>query len=90
MTKLTITLLVIISFAFTNTVLASAGEGKWEIKGQLIDEATGETIPYATVALYSRNDSSLIQGSISDFDGHFSLEKVTKRGLLLRIKLYRL
>ena len=76
MKTLTLTLLLIISFAYSNNTFASDGERTWEIKGQLIEEATGETIPYATIALYSKKDSSLIAGSISNFDGEFSIEKV--------------
>lgn len=75
--------LIIVLLFFWSTV--QAGETKWEITGQLIEEATGETIPYATVALYSKKDSSLIAGSISNFDGEFSLEKVAKGDYYLQI-----
>ncbi len=85
MTKLTITLLLIISFAYGNNTYASEVGRTWEIKGQLIEEATGETIPYATVALYAKKDSSLITGSTSNFDGEFSLEKVAKGDYYLKL-----
>ena len=53
-----------------------ATEIKWDIKGQLIEESTGETIPYANVVLYLKSDSSIVMGTTTNFDGEFILEKI--------------
>lgn len=53
-----------------------ATEIKWDIKGQLIEESTGETIPYANVVLYLKSDSSIVTGTTTNFDGEFILEKI--------------
>lgn len=44
-----------------------------EVKGKLFD-LNGETIPYASVALYQVSDSSLVTGGASDLEGNFSIK----------------
>lgn len=58
---------------------------KWEIKGQLIEEQTGEKIPYASVILYNSGDSSMVTGTISNESGIFILEKVNKGDYYLKL-----
>ncbi|AZQ60704.1 TonB-dependent receptor [Flammeovirga pectinis] len=45
------------------------------VTGQLIDQETKETIPYATVKLINQNNEITNFGS-SDFDGKFSISKI--------------
>lgn len=68
-------ILVVIGFLLTST-LANAADTKFEIKGQIIEEQSGETIPYATISLYRKTDSTLVTGTITDDSGQFTLEKL--------------
>lgn len=43
------------------------------ISGKVIDEATKMPVEYASVAVYSVKDSSLVTGTISDIDGNFKI-----------------
>ena len=60
-TILLITYMSIISF----NVFAS--DKKWTISGTITEFETNESIPYATVALYSKNESNLITGVMANF-----------------------
>ena len=62
-----------------------ASDIKWTITGTITEYETNETIPYATVALYSKTDSSLITGVITNEDGVFSLEKISQGTYYLKI-----
>ena len=50
-----------------------AEDGK--IKGAVVDSQTKEPIEYATIALYREADNELITGTVTDFIGHFKIEK---------------
>ena len=67
--------LVIGIFLITN--ILSATDVKWQITGKIIEDKTEEAIPYATVAIYNKIDSSVITGTISDDNGQFILEKIS-------------
>ncbi|MCF8244837.1 MAG: TonB-dependent receptor [Saprospiraceae bacterium] len=49
-----------------------------QINGKVIDEQTGAPLPYATISLFLAADSLLVDGTITDEPGTFSLE--TKPG----------
>jgi len=42
--------------------------------GQVLDEASGIPVPYATVAIHSSITDRIITGTATDFDGNFSVE----------------
>ncbi len=44
------------------------------IKGTAIEKETNKIMEYCTVSLYSKKDSSLITGGVSDYNGAFSLQ----------------
>ncbi len=46
------------------------------ITGQVIDPVDNEKIPYATIALFKADTESLINGTITDDEGEFILERV--------------
>lgn len=77
-----LTLLTLLSFLFsinifaTEPVISSANGG--EIKGKIIDTETDGPLEYATVSLFSSQDSTLVAGVITDTKGAFSLK--TKPG----------
>lgn len=68
-------LIAVLGFLLT-TIMANAAESKFEIKGQIIEEQSGETIPYATISLYNETDSSLVTGTVTNDSGEFILEKL--------------
>lgn len=47
------------------------------LKGQLIDESTGDALPQAVVQLYQQADSAYVAGGVTDFDGVFRLPKLS-------------
>ena len=52
------------------------GQPSGAVNGTVVDEATKEAIPSATVALWSSSDSSLVTGTITQPDGTFILSNV--------------
>ena len=76
MKKLT-SLFVILLSLITNNIIASetenASPAQAEIKGVVIDTETGGPLEYATVSLFSSQDSTLVTGVITDTKGSFSL-----------------
>ena len=63
---------LILGFFLISNIL-SATEIKWQITGKIIEDKTEEAIPYATVAIYNKIDSSVVTGTISDDNGQFLL-----------------
>ena len=45
-----------------------------KITGVVLDEATGARLEFANVAVYSKNDSSLVSGGITDEKGRFEIK----------------
>ncbi|MEQ8242787.1 carboxypeptidase-like regulatory domain-containing protein, partial [Fulvivirga sp.] len=50
------------------------GDSPFEIKGQLIDESTQQPLEFATISLLNASDSALVDGTITDATGIFSLK----------------
>lgn len=46
------------------------------VTGKIIDSSTNELMEYANIALYSKRDSSLITGTITDSKGNFTIKEV--------------
>ncbi|MCO6480967.1 MAG: TonB-dependent receptor [Phaeodactylibacter sp.] len=44
------------------------------VKGVVVDESTGQPLDYATVTIFSAEDSSMITGGVTDMSGAFRLE----------------
>jgi outer membrane receptor protein involved in Fe transport len=57
------------------------------ISGTIVEEATGEGIPSASVALYSiaGADTTFLTGTITDIDGAFALERVRPGSYRVRV-----
>ncbi|MEJ2544739.1 MAG: carboxypeptidase regulatory-like domain-containing protein [Calditrichaceae bacterium] len=61
----------------TNAIKAADPEFlKGLIAGKITDETSNAALQYATVALYAASDSSLINGTITDEEGVFSIENI--------------
>lgn len=76
-------------FLLANICLLSfqvnASETKWTISGTVKEEQTNETVAYATVALYSKSDATLITGAITNEEGLFLLDKVAEGDYYLTV-----
>ncbi len=66
--------IIVFFISFNHFLFAQQGV----IAGRVIDGESGESIPFATVALQRENSESPIEGSISDYDGNFVLEGVAE------------
>ncbi|MDX1419841.1 MAG: TonB-dependent receptor [Rubricoccaceae bacterium] len=55
------------------------------VAGLVLDDASGEPIPSATVAVYSAADTSFVTGTITEADGRFSLGPLRPGDYLARI-----
>lgn len=51
--------------------------GQTDLSGRIIDNASGESIEYASVTLHSAQDSSLINGVVTDQNGQFHFSKLS-------------
>ncbi|MCB0801527.1 MAG: carboxypeptidase-like regulatory domain-containing protein [Flavobacteriales bacterium] len=68
--KLLLTLVVAVGCIFS----ISAQSGAGTIKGTVLDDNTGETVPFANVQL--KKGSDLIIGTTTDFDGKYTLKPI--------------
>lgn len=75
--------LVLLGLLFTKSVWAS--ELKYQITGTVLEAPITEPIPYATVALYSKLDSKLVTGTISNENGQFIIDKISSGDYYLTI-----
>ena len=50
------------------------GAPKLTIKGKVVDANTAASLEFATISIFSKRDSSLLGGGISDIDGLFAFE----------------
>ena len=65
---------LLIALGFSNSLISQIDVNEQiVIKGQIVDQSTGEPIEFATITLIQSIDSSLIDGTTSDFDGNFEL-----------------
>ena len=68
-----LTLIVFVfEFAFAD---GGAVFPKGKIRGAVADAQTQKPLEYATVALYSASDNKLINGTITDYLGHFKIDQ---------------
>lgn len=70
---------------FLITNMLTAADIKWQVTGTVVEDGTVETIPYATIALYNKTDSSLVTGTMSNDEGAFILEKITQGDYFLKV-----
>lgn len=75
------TLLILLVSFYSLSYGIAEGDGlppKGKIKGSVADAQSKTPLEYATVALYNAKDNSLITGAITDYLGHFKLDRPTK------------
>ena len=70
---------------YLTTIQGYSTETKCTISGSVIEQQSNYAIPYATVALYSKNDESLITGVITDDNGIFTIDRISQGSYFLKI-----
>ena len=71
-------LIIILISIYSVSYSIAEGSGippKGKIKGTVADARSKTPLEYATVALYHSNENTLITGAITDYLGHFKLER---------------
>ncbi len=71
-------LLAVLMLCFTSHILFAANES---ITGTVVDEA-GTPLEFVNVTLLTSNDSTLIDGTVTDINGNFSLLDSPKTSFL--------
>ena len=66
--KTIVVAVLIFNFSFFNSSWAQGG-----VRGRVVDKRTGEKLEYANIALLRATDSTLVNGTISEAGGTFSL-----------------
>ena len=70
-------LFIVLLFGVNSQInAASAVVKKGIISGKVCESETESPLQYAQVALYSASDSSLVDGTITNGDGDFIIEKI--------------
>lgn len=72
-------------FIFSGSIITSV-QAQYQISGSIVDGETGDPVPFANVALYPDDEESVLQGSISNADGKFTLQDVPEGEYDLEIK----
>ncbi len=47
-----------------------------KITGTVQDNNDKESLPYATIVIFNKSDSAMVQGTVADYEGNFSLNKI--------------
>ena len=74
---------IVFSFLFLLAHLPLLIGQSVSIKGQIIDQKTGDPIEYASVTLHNPTDSSLLHGVISEENGIFEFTKIKNQPVYL-------
>ncbi len=60
---------------------------KYSITGEIVDSATAELLPFVHIALYNGDDTTLINGAITELDGRFCINDIIGGWYLVRISM---
>lgn len=58
---------------FDNLLFAQSTDFNIPVQGALIEQSSGEPLPFATVILFSQQDSNMVSNDLTDLDGKFTL-----------------
>ena len=61
---------IILSFEFS---VCNSAQAQGGVRGRVVDKRTGDNIEYANIALLRASDSTLVNGTVSESNGSFSL-----------------
>jgi hypothetical protein len=77
LTCLSYTLLILFGLPYVSQAQDKGTRPKiGKIYGNVVDAATKEPVEYATISILSRQDSSLITGTVTDMEGKFVIEEI--------------
>jgi hypothetical protein len=65
-------------------IILSSLAGFW-LEGTVTDEATGEPVPFAHLAIFDSSRTTLVAGTISDIDGAYRFESAHPDAAMLRV-----
>ena len=68
--------IILLLFLSINLFAQDEPKGVGTISGFVIDEISNNTVEYANVVLYSKQDSSLVTGGITNAKGYFNIENI--------------
>ncbi len=66
--------------------MAVDAQNPLHITGKIVDQQSGQALPFVSVALYSVADSSLVNGMLSNTEGEFKFEKIPSGPYYLEIQ----
>ena len=56
------------------------------MRGRVVDATSGHSIEYASIVLYRVSDSSMVQGTVSDAQGRFTLSDLGEGQYYLEVR----
>lgn len=77
---------VYLSILFVWVVSAASFAQSYTVKGKIQEAGSSTTIPYANVLILSVNDSSQVDGMITDLEGNFEINQVKEGDYLLKVQ----
>jgi len=75
-TTLLLFVLLLVFFAHLATGQRNERQKTGAISGQVIDAASNQPVEYATVSVFSRRDSALVTGTVSNEKGEFNVDQI--------------
>ena len=79
------TALLVLAAALAAPAFAQGPPGGGSVTARVVDDATGEPLPQATLALYSARDSSFATGGAADVDGAVRIDPVRPGAYVARV-----
>ena len=76
---------IMILFFFSLFALQAKGETPSQISGRVVAQQSGQGVPFATVAIFDSEGSSLLGGSTCDMEGSFDIAGPGEGQYILRI-----
>jgi outer membrane receptor protein involved in Fe transport len=74
--NLRFTHIFLIYFLVSSTLFAETPIDKGWLKGKIKDATNSQPVEYATIAIYTVTDNTLIDGAVSGIDGDFKIQKL--------------
>ena len=85
-------LILVTSFGITNVTAQNRGpggrmsDGGPKIMGKVVDKPSGHAIEYANVVLYKQSDSALVQGTVTDKNGNFTIQGFQRGAYYMEVR----
>ncbi len=79
-------LFVFSSFIGGNAQTAAKPTFMGSVKGKIIDQATQESVPYASIVIKSKADGSIITGGITNDNGNFEVKDIPGQPIIFEVQ----